>query len=355
MISDYYWGRGSKRLVPIALGVLVCACLFIIVTPAKGAVTLIYFRGSGLNGAVKLEWATGTEFGTAGFIIRRSENEAGLFIDLDEIGFVPSEGDGVIGAEYSVVDNASVENGKTYWYLLVEIEANSNENSNGPVSVTAGLPTPTSIPTPTATAISISTATPASPSTTATDSPTATTLPMTASATLSNPAASTPLPNQRTALTPAVIEATTESEQIADANIRSISQVATATISAAYPPPADENTIDIQEPEPAASEPASYPQPVELPLEAPAYPQPELQPTTSIVEPFSTPPSGSGSETIESIGSDFEDHQSADTANSQSASSTTFLWLGFVAALMIFVSGVYGSIVLFTRQRKSGE
>jgi hypothetical protein len=178
---------------------------------------------------------------------------------------------------------------------------------------------------------------------------------MTASATLPNPAVSTPLPTQQTALTPTEIGATTESEQIADANIRSISQVATATISAAYPPPAEENTSDVQEPEPATGEPPSYPQPVELPLEEPAYPQRELQPTTSIVEPFSTPPSGSRSGPIEIIGSDFEDHQSADTANLQSASSTTFLWLGFVVALMIFVSGVYGSIVLFTRQRSSGE
>jgi hypothetical protein len=355
MNRDYYWGKMSRRLVASALIVLVFASLVMNAAPAKGAVTLIYFRGTGLNGAVKLEWATGTEFNTAGFIIRRSESESGLFNDLNEIGFVPAEGDGVIGAEYSVVDNASVENGKTYWYLLVEIEADSNENSNGPISVNAGLPTPTSTPSPTATAIAISTATPASPSTTGADSPTATTIPVTPSATLANPAVSTPFPTQQAALTPTKIEATTESEQIADANIRSINQEATATLSAAYPPPADENTSDVQEPEPAAIEPSSYPQPDEVPLEEPAYPQPEFLPTLSIGEPFSTPPSGSQSEPFESIGSDFEDRQSADVANSQSGSSTTFLWLGFIVALMIFVSGVFGSIFLFTRQRSSGE
>ncbi|GMQ78504.1 MAG: hypothetical protein BMS9Abin02_1020 [Anaerolineae bacterium] len=355
MINDNYWGRMSRRLATSALIVLVFASLVMFTTPAKGAVTLIYFRGTGLDRAVNLEWATGSEFNTAGFIIRRSESESGLFNDLNEIGFVPAEGDGVIGAEYSVVDNASVENEKTYWYLLVEVEANSNENSNGPVSVTAGLPTPTSTPSPTATAIAISTATPVASSTTGPDSSRAATLPVTPSAALANTAESTPLPTQPAALMPTEIEATTESEQIADASIRSISQVATATLSAAYPPPADENTGDVLEPEPAASEPASYPQPVELPLEELAYPQPEFQATRSIGEPFSPPPSGSQSGPGDSIGSNFEDRQSPDAANSQSASSTTFLWLGFIVALMIFVSGVFGSIFLFTRQRSSGE
>ncbi len=355
MISDFYWGSKLRRLFRFTLIVLVFASLIMIAAPAKGAVTLIYFRGAGLNGAVKLDWATGTEFNTAGFFIRRSENESGVFNDLNEIGFVPAEGDGVIGAEYSVVDNSTVENGRTYWYLLVEIEANSNENISGPISVTVGLAPPTSSPFPTRTAIPISAATLPPPSTTGADSPTGTTLPVTPSATLANPAQTTPSSTQQAALKPTAIEVTTESEQIADSNIRSISQVATPTLSAAYPPPIDEDSGDIQEPEPAVSEPASYPQPVEPSLQEPAYPQPEFLPTLSIGEPLSTPPSANQSGPGESIGSNFDDSQSAEAASSQSASSTTFLWLGFITALMIFVSGVFGSIFLFARQRSSGD
>ena len=147
---------------------------------------------------------------------------------------------------------------------------------------------------------------------------------------------------------------TSGSEAMADANIIAVNQVATATIPAVDPPPDDQNEDDIQLPEITTPEQLDYPEPIELPIEEPAYPQPQFQPTISNIRPFSTSPSDD-SRPIESVGGNFDDLQVVDAETRQETSSTVFLWLGFIVAFMIFITSVYGSVVLFTRQRSSGE
>jgi hypothetical protein len=116
-------------------------------------VTLLYFRGNGLDNGIRLEWATGTEFDTAGFRLERSAASSGPYTILDDIGFVPSDAppDGLSGAEYVALDESSITNGTTYWYRLVEIESSGVENRTDPISVKAGLAQPTSTPSPTPT------------------------------------------------------------------------------------------------------------------------------------------------------------------------------------------------------------
>jgi hypothetical protein len=122
-------------------------------------VTLLYFRGKGINNGIRLEWATGTELDTVGFRIERSNSSAGPYALLADIGFVPSEAppDGLTGAQYDALDNSGTINGVTYWYRLIELESSGTENRTAPISVTAGLavPTSTSTSTPTRTPTTI--------------------------------------------------------------------------------------------------------------------------------------------------------------------------------------------------------
>lgn len=118
---------------------------------APTAIELLFFRGTGLDNAVWLEWETATEFNTSGFWIERANSEAGPYTRLvDEIGFIWAEGSGITGRYYDVV-NEGLVNGQTYWYRLVEVESNNNENYEEPIAVTAGIPTPTPTAFPTAT------------------------------------------------------------------------------------------------------------------------------------------------------------------------------------------------------------
>jgi hypothetical protein len=180
------------------------------IPPAAGAeptaIVLLYFRGSGMNNAVFLEWATATEFETAGFRLERSQNENGPYLPLDNIGFIPAEGLGLEGAEYEAIDDTAV-NGQLYWYKLVEIEWGGTQNRSDPITVMAGIATPTATathtpaatpsrtpthtPVPTATTASISWPPPtatasATPTAVSTAAPTATATP---AALLSSPTA----------------------------------------------------------------------------------------------------------------------------------------------------------------------
>ncbi|MFZ0546506.1 MAG: hypothetical protein WAM60_13760, partial [Candidatus Promineifilaceae bacterium] len=79
-------------------------------------ITLLYFRGTGQDNAIFLEWETATEFETEGFIVKRADSQAGPYTQLDQIGFIPAEGGGIIGAYYHALDDVNVVNGQTYWY-----------------------------------------------------------------------------------------------------------------------------------------------------------------------------------------------------------------------------------------------
>jgi hypothetical protein len=184
--------------------------------PGPTAITLLYFEGYGVANGVMLEWATGTEFDTAGFWVERSLTQSGGFARLvDTIGFIQAMGDGIVGAEYDALDDTAVP-GVTYWYRLIEVELGGGENIEGPIAVAAGLFTPTPTPSNTPTATPTPTRTP-------TATATATNLPgQTATATLISTAPASPTATPTAA-------ATGPGQVVATATVTPARPLATAT------------------------------------------------------------------------------------------------------------------------------
>jgi hypothetical protein len=336
------------------LAFILSLLLAVFTESAESAVTLIYFRGTGLDEAVNLEWATGTEFNTAGFRIKRAIDSFGPYEFVTSIGFVPAEGDGIIGGEYSAIDSDFIVNGTTYYYILVEIETNSSENDEGPISVIAGLVAPTSTSSPTATPIPITT--------TSANTATPTLVASGTGAPSSGSPTMIPTPtsdldtvdlNAGTATSVSAEDQTEdESVEFATDDIAMVNQVPSPTDPGGYPAPSGPNPLPPQETGDRLRD--AYPEPA-IPSNVPTtYPEPLGDPARTdpaIIQPFP----GSGIEDVESIGVNGTAESDTATSESQRVSSTIFLWLGFIIALLIFLAGVYGSIVLFTRQRSRGD
>ncbi|MEA3345719.1 MAG: hypothetical protein U9Q78_05670 [Chloroflexota bacterium] len=156
-----------------------CLLLLGLAMPAEAVVTLVSFTASASDGGVILEWKTGTEFDNAGFYLHRSTAETGEYIPISS--FIPSEGDGVIGAEYSYLDQ-DVQSGTTYYYKLESVDMDGSSEFHGSVSATTSLsatatptrsptPTPSSTPSLTPTATKMHTPPPEAPTPTATPTP----------------------------------------------------------------------------------------------------------------------------------------------------------------------------------------
>jgi hypothetical protein len=325
------------------------------------AITLLYFQATGMDGAVLIEWATATEFETAGFWLKRATAALGPYTVLNDIGFIPAAGGGIGGAEYSATDH-NVTNGITYWYKLVEVELNGTENETEPIWVVAGPQTST----PTATATSPPGTT---PSPTATRTPTATvtqpstgpggtsaTATPTATATSGGGQSQPPASSSVTPQPSATPRPTTQGQSGGGATgtggtPQSLAQAPSPTGPAGYPVPPSETLIP---PPDAANSPNGYP----------------LRPTTALM-PYpgngSLPPAGSNDPLDGSNGmSESQNHPSVDLTSQpqrlqtqtpadqqpavQEASSRVLLWVAFLAALLVFGAGAVGSIIIFTRQ-----
>ncbi len=325
------------------------------------AVTLLYFRGTGQNDAVKLEWATATELSTAGFQIERATQKAGPFQLLDEIGFVPSEAppDGLTGAEYLEVDRDGIVNGKTYWYVLIEIEIDGTENRTEPISVIAGQATPDDFEQPT-------------------QSPNAnSTLPA-----QKQNATSTAIPSPT--LDSRSVEPTVTAEQSAlDDDVFTSSPRSVGT----RVPPSNDNIVEANEfldspaiqttpgvgeypgplqPTPVFSDDfgneSTSPYPVLAPdtIEQPIAPYPDQNSADFLTaypgsqRGISPSISGSGFQDVPGIGEVSEPPGISETSPGSAGDSllgTFTLWVGFIAALVLFITSVYGSIQLYSRQR----
>jgi hypothetical protein len=319
-------------------------------------VTLLYFRGEGLDNMIRLEWATGTEFDTAGFRLERSAASWGPYTLLDDIGFVPSEAppDGLSGAEYVALDESSITNGMRYWYRLVEIESNGVENRTDPISVTAGLAQPTSTP------ISAPTSTPTFPATagtTAVQGASPTTISTIQSGTATN-SVSTLLPtpiSDSAAPTTRETEATRtrqtelasaagEGSEVSDNLLDSPSVQST---SSGYPAPDVLST-----PLPSArigdeGYPGNHQDTIRgLPDAYPFVPENTRQARALIPQNDSS--SATGPAAIGQANSN--DSSNTPGQSEQEPAATLMLWVGFLAALVIFIAAVVGSAYIYRRQ-----
>ena len=88
-----------------------------------------------------LRWVTGTEIGTAGFDLYRSETPDFESFEKVTPRMVEASGTLQSGAEYKVLDR-SVEPGTLYYYFLVEIDVNGKMSTFGPVQARATIPVP---------------------------------------------------------------------------------------------------------------------------------------------------------------------------------------------------------------------
>ncbi|MCL4868928.1 MAG: hypothetical protein KJ063_08175 [Anaerolineae bacterium] len=334
-------------------------------------VELMYFEGSGVVNGVQLDWRTATEYNTAAFRMQRANGAAGPFTNIDVwqngqiISIIPLQNPGFpeTGGIYQVYD-LDIVTGQTYWYTLVEIEESSHEIALETIAVVAGFvpsPTPTGqvigggdTPPPTLT-----------PTATGTGGAAASLTPLPTTPPNNNP--NPPATNTPTApiSQPTVSSGTT-------ANTGGINNPPATTISSGgqpiaqitptspvgYPGNNDAPTTELANPAPVNSQietpDAAYPtdQPLEnfsTPDES-LYPLATNQPGDEAAEgyqgitDFGSPGASGSSETLPLPG-----HQS--NLTSTATRGRVVLWVGFMAGLLIFAAGVFGTILLFTRQR----
>lgn len=329
------------------------------------AVTLMYFRGTGQENAVLLEWATGTEFETAGFRLSRATEESGQYLPLDQIGFIPGEGDGIVGAQYEVVDSNGIANGVVYWYKLIELELNGTENPAGPISVTAGAvsATATSTPVPTATGTQPGggdAITPTPEPHQGENTPTMTPAVEGSPAAITQGTNASPSNSILQPPPPGAVQQSTPVTGASSSNANSpgsggtVSPDETLNISG-YPAPAT-NDDSQQGRESRSSQGEGYPNPESIsPTTEPgSYPQGNEDRLPDLTPPPDSDDS-SGSAQIGSLNVKPIESRSEDNEPSQSSNSSITLWLGFIASVLIFGAAVIGSIVYFSRQRMQGR
>ena len=166
--------------------------------PVQAAVHLLYFRATGEEDRVVLQWATAQELNNVGFNLYRTETPDFNDSSKVDLGFIPAQHLGQIeGADYSYIDS-DIQAGTTYtyYYWLEDVDFQGVRTRHGPVPASTPTETPTS--TPTATAASTPTRVPTATPTlapTATPSSTSTTLPTSTPTTLptaTSPRTSTP-------------------------------------------------------------------------------------------------------------------------------------------------------------------
>jgi hypothetical protein len=102
-------------------------------------VTLTHFGAIEREGNVVVQWSTGEEFGTIGFIVERL---AGVddWVPIND-ALIPGALFSTAGRDYELVDPGAAP-GATHTYRLVEVENTGNLNVYGPFTVDVPSPTP---------------------------------------------------------------------------------------------------------------------------------------------------------------------------------------------------------------------
>jgi hypothetical protein len=108
--------------------------------PPPTAVELLSLEARALDGAVEVEWHTGSELDNLGFHLYRATSQAGPYQRITA-SVIPGLGSSPEGARYRYEDGG-LTNGVTYYYKLEDIETTGKTEFHGPVSATpeAGLP-----------------------------------------------------------------------------------------------------------------------------------------------------------------------------------------------------------------------
>lgn len=324
------------------------------------AVGLAYFRGEASNNEVFLEWETGSESGTAGFIIKRSTDSAnGPFEQLfdlgDEVdgtndGFIESRGNPQLGSYYSAMDS-QVENGSTYWYQLVEVETSNSQNvlddlemfvEPPPIISTAAnsgtnTPVPTSTDIPTETPIPSQTPTPTdtpTPTETPTALPDDTVVPPTATVT-PRPAGPTP--------TQFVFPSPTPAGGLIGNGVE-LAEAAGQPGQEGYPASGSTATPFTNVTIPAQINGTSQDQGLN------PYPENGNNRVNGGDTNPINPGSGDTRNIEEATGQAGETGENEQAVETGTTSSRIILWLGLAGGLLILIGGVFFSIALATRR-----
>jgi hypothetical protein len=106
------------------------------------AMTSVVASASREQGVV-VEWRVESETDCAGFHVLRSAESDGNYRQItDEANMIAGRGNASDAKDYRFVDR-NVENGKVYWYKIVEVSTKGKRETYGPISVTALSPVPT--------------------------------------------------------------------------------------------------------------------------------------------------------------------------------------------------------------------
>ncbi|MEM7113145.1 MAG: hypothetical protein AAF614_11985 [Chloroflexota bacterium] len=317
---------------------------------------------SGDDVHVSVEWETATEQDVEFFFVGRSAGNND-FVELNASSPIRAVGDPSVGSSYSYTDT-TVVTGETYTYVLIELTASGDKDevssresvtinlqpTETPVPIGGGsggssgggnnpaptnTPRPTQTATPTATtratqtAVPDNTATPR-PTEIPTETATPTPIPPTPTAIVvvvdSQP---TPEPTEIPRIgaeEPVVIDPETSDE---------IAQVQIDTAQAA-----EESNEDAPE---SNSEDNGGTVVADV-----ATPNSELQADSNTGSPITV-----GGNNLADNSNNLPADSQQEGAESEEPVETLYLWGGFIAALILFITAVVGSIILFTRKRDS--
>ena len=334
-------------------------------------VGLVRFAGIPLDNAVRLEWDTETELGTAGYKLKRGQNNALAYLaapggsgDL----FIGSEGGPNQGYEYAYTDNTAV-NGERYTYQLVEVEVDGSEIPLADTTVTAGI-------VPTATSIVVSGGggggsknTPTSNTTEPTATPTVT---LSATPQTTNTLVPTTTPLSTSA--PAPPATATQAPSYPGQEPAPQSDPAAGVLAQPTEEPFQRNASD------ESSQADSFVVAVALAQEEPAMEESNLFPDSETIahtqyallyanytvigaSPRATEEGAIQDDPVRPLvitrnqnpgdsSSPAPEMQDAETGTPiSSMAGRIYLWAAFIAALVIFVAAVIGAILIYTRQR----
>ena len=322
------------------------------------SVGLTRFEAIPLDNAARLEWDTETELGIAGFMLKRGRDDSFSYIfDPDGTGnlFISSEGGPAQGFEYSFTDETAVI-GESYTYQLIEVQVDASEVVIADTSVTIiieATDTPIVLPalggdgsggnsndvtvTPTLAATAIPSAT---LPTNSDPAPSATPIP-----TLAAEAAAPSAPIVAE-VAPAIDLATQppSSQPIIEENGEA-GQTGIGSVAVAY---AQEEPPGYPAPDPGEGESGES-------LDA-AQVDRNNEPDTPIeFGDNGDPPELFGTNPYPGVNPPSTSEQVAQNDDSPDSAGSLegkiYLWVAFIAAIVIFSAAVLGTILIYTRQR----